>query len=172
MQVRLSTKDNLPQIIKIVDEAKRYLKSQGIDQWQNGYPNEDSFQVDIENKVNYVLINGQNVYGTASIIPGLEPTYLKIDNGSWLTDGPYVTIHRIAIKDGYKGQHLSKYFFDYANKLAGSLSFASIRIDTHPDNKAMIHLLSDLKFQKTGTIYLENGDLRIAYEQVLNSIHR
>ena len=172
MQVRLSTKDDLPQIMKIVDEAKRYLKSQGIDQWQNGYPNEDSFQVDIENKVSYVLINGQNVYGTASIIPGLEPTYLKIDNGSWLTNGPYVTIHRIAIKDGYKGQHLAKYFFDYANKLAMSLSCVAIRIDTHPDNKAMIHLLNDLKFQKTGIIYLENGDLRIAYEQVLNSIHR
>ena len=172
MQVRLSTVEDLSEITEIVDEAKAYLGSQGIDQWQNGYPNEDSFRNDINNKVNYVLVNDHNVYGTASIIPGLEPTYLKIYKGEWLTKGPYLTIHRIAIRSDHKGQHLAKYFFEYAIKLAKNLSYVSIRIDTHPDNKAMLNLLSDRGFQKTGTIYLENGDLRLAYELIINSIQR
>ena len=172
MQVRLSTAEDLPAITEIVDEAKAYLHQQGIDQWQNGYPNADSFRTDIKNKVNYVLVNGQNVYGTASIIPGLEPTYRKIVDGSWVSNGSYVTIHRIAIKDGYKGQHFAKYFFDYAIKLAKRLNCASLRIDTHADNLAMKKLLDSLGFRKTGIIYLENGDPRLAYELLINSIQR
>ena len=42
----------------------------------------------------------------------------------------------------------------------------SIRVDTHNDNILMRKVLDRLGFSLCGTIYLENGDPRIAYERV------
>ena len=39
MQIKRSTFDNIPAIIEIINDAKEYLASSQIDQWQNGYPN-------------------------------------------------------------------------------------------------------------------------------------
>ena len=40
--------------MEIVIEAKAYLKSQNIDQWQDGYPNEEGLLKDIQNDSLYI----------------------------------------------------------------------------------------------------------------------
>ena len=49
MEFRKSTKSDVIKIMEIVKQAQEYFKSQGIDQWQNGYPNEEVINNDIEN---------------------------------------------------------------------------------------------------------------------------
>ena len=39
--------------MKIIREAQLYFKEQGIDQWQNNYPNEDVIKNDIKNNNSY-----------------------------------------------------------------------------------------------------------------------
>ena len=53
------------------------------------------------------------------------------------------------------------------------LSYASrqcpyIRIDTHRDNVIMRHLLEKHGFRESGTIYIETGDERLAFERMLS----
>lgn len=50
MNFRLAEKSDLDKIMEIIEEAKDYLKTLGIDQWQNGYPNEEKILSDIENR--------------------------------------------------------------------------------------------------------------------------
>ena len=42
MKLRHTTINDLPEVIEIINQAKLYFKNEGIDQWQDGYPNEDS----------------------------------------------------------------------------------------------------------------------------------
>ena len=42
-----------------------------------------------------------------------------------------------------------------------------MRIDTHVDNTGMQNLLLKLNYNYCGIIYLENGDLRLAYEKLI-----
>ena len=53
--------------------------------------------------------------------------------------------------------------------LAAALSFAGaqfdhIRMDTHADNAPMRHLLEKQGFSHRGTIYVENGTPRMAFD--------
>ena len=41
--------------MKIINQGKEKLKNEDIDQWQNGYPNEESIKRDIENSYSYVI---------------------------------------------------------------------------------------------------------------------
>ena len=43
----------------------------------------------------------------------------------------------------------------------------SLRIDTHEGNVVMRKMLEKHSFVHCGTIYLENGDARVAYEKML-----
>ena len=55
MNFRKTTEKDLDSVIKIIDEAKEFLKINNIDQWQNGYPNKEVILRDIENDHSYVL---------------------------------------------------------------------------------------------------------------------
>ena len=48
MIFRKATETDLNAIMNIISQAQNYLKEQGIDQWQNGYPNRQTIKKDIE----------------------------------------------------------------------------------------------------------------------------
>ena len=76
-----------------------------------------------------------------------------------LNDAPYAAIHRVASAGKRKG--VLQECLDYC-----SAKHQNLRIDTHFDNKIMQHLLEKYGFHRCGTIYLENGDPRIAYQLI------
>ena len=41
----------------------------------------------------------------------------------------------------------------------------NLRIDTHKDNKIMINLIEKAGFERCGTIYVDDGTPRIAYQK-------
>ncbi|MBF1051649.1 MAG: GNAT family N-acetyltransferase, partial [Peptostreptococcaceae bacterium] len=56
MNVIRATISDISNILKIFEEAKAYIKSQGFDQWQNeDYPNEEIIQDDISNEASFIL---------------------------------------------------------------------------------------------------------------------
>ena len=164
MKLRLTTTNDLNAVMTIINQAKKYFKEQGINQWQDGYPNENSIINDIDHQEAYVLeINGE-IVATAMISKALEPNYNYID-GKWLQNANYITVHRIAIRNDQKGNGLAKIIMDEAAKLYPKLP--SIRIDTHDDNLSMQHFLTKYGFTHCGTIYLENKETRRGYEKIL-----
>ena len=48
MILKKSVKSDIPRIMDIIKQAQSYFKDQNIDQWQNGYPNEEVINNDIE----------------------------------------------------------------------------------------------------------------------------
>jgi RimJ/RimL family protein N-acetyltransferase len=96
-----------------------------------------------------------------------EPTYNEIFEGEWLGNEDYIAIHRVAISVKNRGSGISTAIINYASDYAKSLGRASLRIDTHSGNKVMRRMLEKNGFIHCGTIYLENGDPRVAYEKVL-----
>ena len=67
MRLQLSTISNIHNILQIIDDAKVYLKSKEINQWQHGYPNKLQIEKDIANNESYVLINDENQVIATSI---------------------------------------------------------------------------------------------------------
>ena len=49
--IREAAKNDLEQIMPIIDEAKKFLKEEGNPQWQSDYPNVETITADIEEGV-------------------------------------------------------------------------------------------------------------------------
>ena len=56
MEFRKSTKADIGNIMKIIKQAQEYFRQNGIDQWQNNYPNQDVIENDIENELSLIHI--------------------------------------------------------------------------------------------------------------------
>ena len=98
--------------------------------------------------------------GYFAFLPSPEPTYARIDGGTWLDDRlPYHVIHRIASYPEVHG------VFDTMLRWAGERE-GNLRIDTHRDNRIMQHLLEKHGFRFCGIIYLASGDERLAYQRL------
>ena len=164
MKLRKTTTNDLKDVMTIINQAKAYFKDQGINQWQDGYPNEISIINDISQHEAYVLEDNGEIVATAMISKETEPNYNYIE-GKWLQEGPYLVVHRIAIRNDQKGKGLSSIILDEALKLFDTQT--SIRMDTHDDNLSMQRFLTKYGFTYCGTIYLENKETRRAYEKIL-----
>ena len=173
--LRRAQLQDLTAIMKIIDDAKELLKKNGSPQWQNGYPDQETFTQDIVMQTNWILINDNKVVATATLQLTPEPTYRNITQGQWQQpDEPYATIHRVAISSNYRGQGLSKLLFSNLLTVGQMQGIKNFRVDTHRSNKAMQHIAENFNFKKRGIIKVndQNDPERLAYELNLVSHHK
>lgn len=165
MFFRKATINDINNIMKIINDAKAYFKEMNIDQWQDGYPNEDVIKNDILNSNSYVLDMDGKIVATAMFAIEKDNTYDNIYNGKWLTEGEYAVIHRIAVDNSFKGLRLGAEIINNAIEICKSKGIESIKIDTHKDNSSMQKFLSNNGFVYCGVIYLEDKSPRVAFER-------
>lgn len=166
--IRLARRNDMDTIMDIYQAARNYMQDTGNPtQWGESYPAKELLEEDIEKKQLYVCVerncdqegNGSEeiVHGVFAFIIGPDPTYAYIENGKWLNDDTYGTIHRIAGDGKVKG-----IFADCLEYCRSQID--NLRIDTHENNLTMQHLIEKNGFKKCGIIYIEDGSPRIAYQ--------
>lgn len=168
--LRKATNADFPAIKQIINQAKQLLKADGIDQWQDGYPDDGVLHEDIAQEISYVLIIDEKIAGTGVIFEEKEPSYENIKEGAWLkTDAPaYASIHRIAISPDFRGRHLSSTLMNHLITAASLKGHTDLRIDTHPENPRMQRVIKQAGFDYCGVVSLDmpNGK-RWAYQLIL-----
>ena len=149
----------------LIEQAKAFLKSCGVDQWQKGYPSRDSIVSDVADKTGWFLEDGGEILGYACIDFGGEAAYDTL-RGSWLDAAPYAVIHRMAVSDSCKGKGVAHAFFQAIDDYVKQQGITSIRVDTDEDNAIMKHLIEALGYTYCGTIWFDNST-KIAYQKQL-----
>ncbi|MFC3927096.1 N-acetyltransferase family protein [Streptococcus caprae] len=162
MEIRLAHPNELNRILEIIEQAKVRLAASGSDQWQDGYPNQDTIFDDILESRGYVaLINGQ-VAAYAAVCKGNEASYNDIYEGKWLHNNyMYVTFHRVAVADEFAGQGIIQTFLQ---GLIEGEKGPDFRCDTHEKNATMQHILDKLGFTYCGKVPLHG--VRLVYQKI------
>lgn len=160
MDIRKATSADYDRIQQIYAYARGQMKKNGNpSQWGDSRPSEALLSEDIQKGRSYVLEQDGQICAVFAFIIGADPTYRVIEEGQWLNEEPYGVIHRIA-SDGSK-RDVFRTCLAYCQS-----QISNVRIDTHKDNAIMRHLLDKNGFAKCGTIYVEDGSPRIAYQKI------
>lgn len=164
MEIRKTVQADIPVIMEIIGDAQKYLRSCGVEQWQDGYPTAAVIGDDIERGISYVATENGEIIGTAAISFNVEPNYAEIRNGRWSNDGPYAVIHRIAVGNRHRCRGVAASMMLFAERLCKERGVGNIRIDTHADNESMQRLLKRFGYEYCGEItILSSGSPRNAY---------
>lgn len=159
MEIRKSTPSDLDTLLQLYADARDFMEKNGNpSQWGRTYPTASLVRSDVEEGSSYVCIHNGQIAGTFYFKTGEDPSYQEIFDGSWLNDRPYGVIHRITSAAGTKG--VASFIFQWCFQQCGNL-----KIDTHDDNLPMQNALQKNGFTHCGTIYLEDGSKRIAFQR-------
>jgi len=156
--IRQAKGSDLPRLLEVYAAARQFMcRSGNPTQWENGYPQENLVRQDVDAGRLYAVVEKDRICGCFMLCDGPDATYSQIFDGRWGLDAPYGVIHRVAGDGSRRGI------------LASCVAFARqrynhLRIDTHEANLPMQRALIAAGFTHRGTILLENGDPRLAYD--------
>jgi len=151
-------------IMEIIGQAKRRMKERGLDQWQDGYPDEAAIRNDFKRHQGHLFLKWGYPAAYAAIVFDKDPYYENID-GQWLSDGePYVAVHRLAVHDKFLGFGMAWHALKFAERRARAQGVKWFRIDTHRDNVPMQNLIREFGFTFCGVVQVRDG-MRMAYEK-------
>jgi len=164
MEVRKAGIDDLDAIMHIVGEARAIMRETGnMTQWSNGYPSREVIAEDIADGQAFLCVENRETVGYFCFVAGQdpEPTYAVIADGKWLNDLPYGVIHRLA--SGRKAKGIAHSAFEFAFSKTDN-----VRVDTHADNLPMRNFLLKNVFSHCGTIYVNDGSPRDAFQKAIS----
>ena len=158
LKIRKAGYEDLDRIAEIFSCARKRMKEDGNpDQWKDSRPSMELVRNDIDHGDFYVIENEGRIVAVFAYPIRIEPTYLEID-GAWIDDAPYGTIHRIASDGSVKG------IFDTVLSYVEGFG-VDVRIDTHRDNRPMLHVIEKNGFVRCGIIIVDDGTERIAFQK-------
>jgi GNAT superfamily N-acetyltransferase len=165
-QFRQAKPEDAPQIWTILQQAIQRRKADGSKQWQDGYPNLQVIQSDIDKGYGFVLVVQDKIIGYSAVMLNNEPAYNDIE-GQWLTTGDFIVIHRIAIDEQELGKGYAKIIMQAIEDHARSIGVYSVKADANFDNPGMLSIFTKMGYQYCGEVYFR-GSPRKAFEKVLN----
>lgn len=169
MEILKAEIENLPEIMEIINHAQSFMREQGTDQWQNGYPNQAVLSADIADGNCFISIENGIVLGVVVLLFEPEECYENITGGEWLTNGePYGVFHRLAVRDVARNQGVASHLIEKCRQLCLERGVKSLRADTHRGNFPMQKFLLKSGFQYCGLVDLgrpgQGDTIRMAYE--------
>ncbi|MCQ2452036.1 MAG: GNAT family N-acetyltransferase, partial [Oscillospiraceae bacterium] len=155
IQIRKARTEDLEELLTLYDAAKAFMEQHGNPhQWTgDDAVTREGLEALIVKDVLFVGEEQGNIRFSFAYILGEDPTYGIIDDGAWLNEEFYGTVHRVASDGSSKG--VVKVITQWALEQNPNL-----RIDTHHDNYVMQKALAKEGFTRCGIIHLANGDPR------------
>jgi len=147
--IRLAQKSDLDRVLQITRLCAREMESRKVFQWNEHYPDRQSFVNDINNNELYVYCIQDMVIGCVSICAFMDEVYSKV---SWKTDGKNsVYIHRLAVDPKHQKQGIGSKLMDFAENESKLSGVESIRLDTFSQN-----IVNQNFYEKRGYVKLED----------------
>jgi len=159
MDIRKALTAEMDELLDLFANARRFMADNGNpDQWWGGYPPREMLEEDIARGQLYVCVENGKLHAAFVLAMGEDPTYAVIE-GAWKNDAPYGTLHRIASSGEKRG--MADVIVEWAFAKVGNL-----RADTHEKNMPMQKALERNGFVYCGTIWVEDGTPRMAYQKI------
>ena len=147
--IRLAQKSDLDRVLQITRLCAREMESRKVFQWNEHYPDRQSFVNDINNSELYVYCIQDMVIGCVSICAFMDEVYSKV---SWKTDGKNsVYIHRLAVDPKHQQQGIGSKLMDFAENESKLSGVESIRLDTFSQN-----IVNQNFYEKRGYVKLDD----------------
>lgn len=160
MEIRKANIKELDKIMEIYAFARNFMAEHGNPtQWGQNKPSKEQIESDILAQKCYVCVEEEQIAAVFYFAKEKDVTYTKVYEGKWLNDDEYAVVHRVASAGIVKGA--GSFCMNWASGQCENL-----KIDTHKDNYVMQNMLKKCGFVHCGTIYLEDGEPRLAFQKV------
>ena len=153
MIIRKAQNTDLDNIMKMYKSCVTGMIKNGIDQWDDTYPDTETIVQDLENQTYYVVEEKGEIIGGINIDQNQDPTYLDIN---WEdSSNQFFVVHRLAVKEEFWNKKIGKDLMIFTEKLVTEKGLKSIRLDTYSGNPKAMEFYIRLGYRELGSINLK-----------------
>jgi len=166
MIIRKANKPDLENIMKMYKSCVTGMLKNGIDQWDETYPNTEIISEDLNVGTYYVSEMDGVIIGGVNIDKNQDDTYLSID---WEDKSDsFLVVHRLGVKEEFWNKKIGKYLMLFTENLVIEKGFKSIRLDTYSGNPKAMEFYRRLGYTELGTIDLKpEKDKYYCFEKII-----
>jgi len=140
------------------------MRAQGIEQWDEIYPDGPVIAQDIATGTLHVLDGPEGIIGCVTVDRRPDPLWQGL---RWSADGvPFAAVHRLMVRPSFQGRGLAKRLMLHAEVNAREQGCRSIRLDAFTKNPAALALYQGLGYRLTGTALMRKGEF-VGFEKLL-----
>ena len=166
MIIRKANKIDLNNIMLMYKSCVKGMIKNGIDQWDDTYPDIETINQDLEKQSYYVAEIEGEIIGGINIDQNQDKTYLEID---WEDKSDsFLVVHRLAIKEEFWDKKIGKKLMIFAENMVIEKGLKSIRLDTYSGNPKAMEFYRKLGYKELGTIKLKpNKNEYYCFEKII-----
>ena len=166
MIIRKANKEDLENIMKMYKSCVTGMLENGIDQWDDTYPNTEIISEDLNVGTYYVSEMDGAIIGGINIDKNQDDTYLALD---WEDKSDsFLVVHRLGVKEEFWNKKIGKDLMLFTEKLVIEKGFKSIRLDTYSGNPKAMEFYRRLGYTELGTIDLKpDKDKYYCFEKII-----
>ena len=166
MIIRKANKKDLNNIMKMYKSCVTGMLKNGINQWDDIYPNTEIISEDLNVRTYYVAEIDGTIVGGVNIDKNQDNTYLAI-NWKDKSDS-FLVVHRLGVKEEFWNKKIGKNMMLFSEKLVIEKGLKSIRLDTYSGNPKAMEFYRRLGYSELGTIDLKpDKDKYYCFEKII-----
>ena len=157
---------DLSSLLALKDACIARMLADGIDQWDEVYPDAAVIARDLAAGTLHVLREGGDILGCVTLDTTQDPLWQGMD---WSAAGePAAAVHRLMVHPAAQGRGLAKQLMTHAETLARAQGFRAIHLDCFAANPAALALYERLGYRRTGTAMMRKGPF-VCFEKLLTA---
>ena len=166
MIIRKAEISDLENIMLMYKSCVAGMIANGIDQWDESYPNAEVIMEDLIAQTYFVAIENNIIIAGINIDQNQDDTYLAID---WEDKkNQFLVVHRLAVKVEFWNDGIGKSLMLFTENLVTEKGLNSIRLDTYSGNPKAMEFYRRLGYSELGTIDLKpNKDKYHCFEKII-----
>ncbi len=155
LEFRTAQIDDLDALVRLYGAATQDMLRQGIDQWDERYPDREILTEDVESgDMTLGLLDGQPACAYV-VNREYDPEY---ELGAWdHTEGEFCVLHRLCVNPAMQGRGLARQTMARMEKNALDKGFDSVRLDVFSQNLHAQRLYEKLGYKRTGEVRFRKG---------------
>lgn len=166
MIIRKANKTDLDNIMLMYKSCVKGMLANGIDQWDETYPNAGVIMEDLIAQTYYVAEIESTIIGGINIDQNQDKTYLDIDWSD--TSNQFLVVHRLGVKEEFWDKKIGKDLMKFTEKLVIERGLKSIRLDTYSGNPKAMEFYKRLGYGELGSINLKlNKNEYYCFEKII-----
>ena len=166
MIIRKANKTDLENIMLMYRSCVAGMIANGIDQWDESYPNAEVIMEDLIAQTYFVAIENNIIIAGINIDQNQDDTYLAIDWEDKKTQ--FLVVHRLAVKVEFWNDGIGKSLMLFTENLVTEKGLNSIRLDTYSGNPKAMEFYRRLGYSELGTIDLKpDKDKYHCFEKII-----
>lgn len=165
MEIRKAIYDDVLQASQVLEEVKTHMFDQGIDQWDQEYPNKKILTADVKKGEGFVCIEKGEVLAYMALNELCDEEYNDL---KWNTPAPFIVIHRLYVKPAAQGRGISSKMIQYAERFAVDNNYPSIRFDAFSLNDTANAVYIKKGYELVGTVRFRKGIFN-CYEKIIEA---